>query len=227
MTQLLSSLGQTDMYSIVLWLSKVLILIGSIIIHEVSHGYSAYLLGDTTAKRMGRLSLNPIKHIDPMGTIAIPVIMLIISGGSFAFGYAKPVPINPANFPDERKGMLFTGAAGPVSNILLAIIGGVGFRVLNVLGAFSTNAGAFVGQLFIYLVIMNLVLAFFNLIPIPPLDGSRIVQRFLSSRTRYRYHQLEPYGFGIIILVSFLLPSVFQTYMSWTVSPIAGLLLGL
>lgn len=227
MTQFLSSLGQPDLYSTALWICRIAILMISIIIHEVSHGYSAYLLGDSTAKRMGRLSLNPIKHIDPIGTIVMPIVLLIASGGAFAFGYAKPVPINPANFHDERKGMLFTGAAGPVSNILLAILGGIAFRLLNAFGAFSSYAGAFIGQLFIYLVIMNLVLAFFNLIPIPPLDGSRIVQRFLSPRARDRYHSFEPYGFGIILLISFLVPSIFSTYIGWTVSPIAGLLLGL
>ena len=107
------------------------VLFFSIIIHECSHGYAALLCGDDTAKVMGRLTLNPLPHIDPMGTIFLPIFMLLISGGKFAFGWAKPVPINPYNFRDYKKGIFFTGIAGPLSNILLALVCPSLFRVFN------------------------------------------------------------------------------------------------
>ena len=103
----------------------------AIILHEISHGYVAYLLGDPTAKRAGRLTLNPIAHIDPIGTVVMPLALLFLSGGAFFFGYAKPVPFNPRNFKDERTGMLLTGIAGPVTNIVLAIVFGLASRLLR------------------------------------------------------------------------------------------------
>jgi len=211
---------------IALWAAKLLILFGSIILHEISHGYAALKMGDTTAKDAHRLSLNPLKHIDLFGTIIMPAAMLIISGGTFAFGYAKPVPINPRRFKDERDGMLITGVAGPVTNIGLAILAGIFYRVIVLTGGASSTFLTVVAYLLSYMAFMNLVLAFFNLIPLPPLDGSRVIQRFLPAAARDAYHRIEPYGFIIIIAVSWFFPQIFNAYLGLTVTPIFNLLLG-
>ena len=224
MSEILSGL---NVATVALWAARLMILFGSIILHEVSHGYAAYLLGDPTAKRMGRLTLNPVKHVDPFGTIIMPAAMLLLSGGSFAFGYAKPVPFDPRYFKNERKGMLITGIAGPASNILIALVCGI---ILRITLAFASASSAFltvvVGLLY-YAVIINLILALFNLIPIPPLDGSRVVQRFLPRKARDAYHQLEPYGFVIVIAISWLLPAVFDTYLNLTALPLATIFTGI
>lgn len=221
---MLNTLSSTSFESIILFVLQLLVLFLSIILHEIAHGYAALLCGDSTAKDRGRLTLNPIAHIDPFGTIILPVLLLFMSGGGFSFGYAKPVPINPANFRNESRDLLITGAAGPLTNIVLAIIGGVLFRLFYHTGLVDS---IIFGQTLVYLVVINLVLAFFNLIPIPPLDGSRILQRFLSKRMRYYYHQIEPYGFFIVIGITWLLPSLFNGYINATVGPISSFLLGI
>lgn len=222
-----SLLSHLSLGNFMLWAAKLIILFGSIILHEVSHGYLAYLMGDPTAKFSGRLSLNPLKHVDPMGTIVIPAIMLIMSGGSFSFGYAKPVPINPRNFKDERKGMLITGVAGPLANIGLAIVAGLLTRLLSATPALDSAFLYVVLVLLYYTTMINLVLAFFNLIPIPPLDGSRVVQRFLPNTLRNSYHALEPYGFVIVVAISIFLPQVFNAYFNYTAMPLLKLLTGI
>jgi len=206
------------------------VVIPAIVFHEVSHGYVAYLLGDPTAKDRGRLSLNPIRHVDPFGTILLPLLMVAMFG--FGFGYAKPVPINPGFFKDRRKGMFLTGIAGPTTNLLLAALGGVVFRIL-----YALVPGG-IGVWYVYVLItfqmftlMNLVLMFFNLIPIPPLDGSRILPLFLSDRAMVRYAQVERYGFIILFAVLFLAPRLLgfdpiDWYFSVTVDPLASLFLG-
>lgn len=210
-----------------MWCARLMILFGSIILHEISHGYAAYLLGDPTAKRMGRLTLNPIKHVDVFGTIIMPAAMLLLSGGSFAFGYAKPVPFNPAYFKNERQGMLITGIAGPLANIAIALCSGIAVRVLMVLSPLTNTFVQVIIALLYYAVIINLVLAFFNLIPLPPLDGSRVLQRFLPTNMRNAYHRLEPYGFVIIIAISWLLPQALDVYLGVTAFPLASLFSGL
>ncbi len=195
----------------------LVVLFFSIIIHEFSHGYVALLCGDDTAKMMGRLTLNPLPHIDPMGTIFLPIFMLLISGGKFAFGWAKPVPINPYNFRDYKKGILLTGAAGPVSNILLAFFIAFLFRVFNV-----SPRSAF-GLLLSYACLLNLLLAIFNLIPIPPLDGSRILSGLLPSHLDASYRRLEPFG---IFIVMFLFISGLFNVIWKVVGVLGGLLLG-
>lgn len=199
------------------------LIIPAIILHEVSHGYVAYLLGDPTAKYSGRLTLNPIAHVDIWGTILLPALMFLVSGGQFALGYAKPVPINPRLMRrvTYRNGMLLTGIAGPLTNIVLAIVSGIAFRVLELFpvpGIVLYMVGFFT--------LINLVLAFFNLIPIPPLDGSRVVQRFLPVRALQAYNRLEPYGFMIVLLIVFILPDfigfdIIGLYLSYTVYPLA------
>jgi Zn-dependent protease len=196
----------------------------AIILHEISHGYVAYLLGDPTAKRAGRLTLNPIKHIDPFGTILLPLILLTISGGAFFFGYAKPVPFNPRNFKNERTGMLLTGIAGPVTNVLLAVIFGVLVRF------FPATGPAWLATVFEFVVFFaeaNLVLAFFNLVPVPPLDGSRVLQWILPDSVRDAYHSIERYGFFVLIALTWLVPGIFDWYLSVTVYPIFTLISGI
>ena len=170
------------------------ILFFSVIIHECSHGYAAYLNGDDTAKIMGRLTLNPIPHIDPIGTIILPLI-LVLGHSPVIFGMAKPVPINPLNFRDYEKGMVTVGLAGPLSNIILGIFFALLYRVLPLSG----NLGVFI----LYGGYINFILAFFNLIPVPPLDGSRILAVFLPFDVRVRYERVE--RFGILIVIGLLM----------------------
>jgi len=194
------------------------LLFPAIILHEVAHGYVAYLLGDPTAKRMGRLTLNPLKHIDPVGTVILPLALLLMSGGKFFFGYAKPVPFNPRNFVNERTGMLLTGIAGPATNITLAVVLGLVLRVMP--------PGGLAFELLAFFVLANLILAFFNLVPIPPLDGSRVLQWFLPDSMRDVYHSLERFGFLALIALMWVFPSVLDAYVSATVYPVFSSITG-
>ena len=198
-------------------ITLLVVLFFSIIIHECSHGYAALLCGDDTAKIMGRLTLNPLPHIDPMGTIFLPIFMLILSGGRFAFGWAKPVPINPYNFRDYKKGIIFTGIAGPLSNIILALSIASLFRIFN------ANVNSPVGLLLAYACLINLLLAIFNLIPIPPLDGSRVVSGLLPPHLEASYRRLEPFG---IFIVMFLFISGFFRVIWGVVAFLGAILLG-
>lgn len=207
---------------------NLLLIIPAIILHEVSHGYVAYLLGDPTAKNAGRLTVNPIAHVDLFGTIILPGLMLLVSGGQFALGYAKPVPINPylMSRSGYRNGMLITGAAGPVTNVLLAIVSAGLYRVVAL-----ASPPSIVLYIFQFFTLINLVLAFFNLIPIPPLDGSRVVQRFLSGAALEAYNSIEPFGFVIVLALIWIVPSltgfdVVNAYFNYTVWPVARFLLG-
>lgn len=202
----------------------------AIVFHEVAHGYVALLLGDTTARDRNRLSLNPFRHIDPFGTVLLPLLLLFMSNGQTAFGYAKPVPINPGRFPDYRKGMFLTGLAGPATNLVLAIVSALIFRVwigTPAVGLF----GGWVAYVLYRFCAINLILMFFNLIPLPPLDGSRVLPLFLSDRALRKYHEMERYGFVILLAVLWLAPSVLgfdpiSSYFKFTVAPLLRLLLG-
>jgi len=216
--------------SILMLAIRFALIFPAIVLHEIAHGYVAHLLGDDTAKRAGRLTLNPIPHIDLVGTIILPIVMLVLSGGAFFFGYAKPVPINPRAFKNERMGMALTGVAGPVTNIALGFIVGFATRFIP-----FPEQGVALGQLdslvavLLYFAYANLVLAFFNLIPIPPLDGSRVVQWFLPDRARRAYHSIEPYGFLIIVAITWLPTSFdpFGWYIANTVVPLFSAITGL
>ncbi|MCD4818202.1 MAG: site-2 protease family protein [Candidatus Cloacimonetes bacterium] len=186
------------------------IILMSIIIHEVSHGYAAYLLGDDTAYRTGRLSFNPIKHIDKFGTIFLPLILLLVTRGGLAFGYAKPVPINPHNFKDFKKDTALTAAAGPASNFIIAIIFSIIFRFImsriDPYGAVSQTTIFFI-RLIQTTIMINLLLGLFNLIPFPPLDGSKVLGAFLSDELYFKYTAQERKGmmiFMTIMLVSYV-----------------------
>lgn len=171
------------------------VVVPAIVLHEVAHGLSAYLLGDSTAKNQGRLTINPIKHIDPVGSILVPGALFLahyfgLTRTLMLFGWAKPVPVNFRNLRPQRLGMALVAIAGPLTNIALAFI----FSRLYIWPVLS-NAS----HICAWGVMLNLTLAVFNMMPIPPLDGSRIVSSVLPAKLVYYYNQLEP--FGIIILV--------------------------
>lgn len=192
------------------------ILIMSVVIHEVSHGYAAYLLGDKTAKYQGRLTLNPLKHLDMFGSIFLP-LLLVISKVGFVIGWAKPVPYNPYNLRNQRWGEAMVAIAGPLSNILIALVFGLIIRF----GAYTLPT-SFI-QLSFILVLINVVLACFNLVPIPPLDGSKILFSVLpDSLGRFRY-SLERYGF-VLVLIFVLL---FWNLITPVILSIVGLFTGL
>ncbi|MGD1153220.1 MAG: site-2 protease family protein [Syntrophales bacterium] len=159
-------------------------LLYSVILHELAHGWVAYRMGDSTAKRLGRLSLNPLRHLDPIGTL-----MLFL----FGFGWAKPVPVNFSNLHNTRKGLILVSSAGIITNMLLAFLAFFLYRLL------SPEPGGVFATLLFYLAQINIILASFNLIPIPPLDGSKILMGFAPAGLQYTLSRLEPYGFFIII----------------------------
>ncbi len=180
---------------------QILILIFSVVVHEVSHGYVAEYLGDPTARQAGRLTLNPIKHLDLFGSFIIPISMWFLSRGSMVFGWAKPVPYNPYNLRDPVSGGAKIAAAGPISNFSIAIIFSVAFRIL-----YATNPSSVILlQSFMAIVQVNLLLAVFNLVPIPPLDGSKLLPAILPrNETSARiFHVLEQNGFILIIIFLF------------------------
>ncbi len=199
-----------------IWVFQKLAMIPAILIaltfHELSHGFVAYRLGDTTAKSQGRLSLNPLHHLDPIGTLCLLFV---------GFGWAKPVPVNPyALHKKPQSGMAWVAAAGPASNLCMALIGGIFLLIyLKIVGYgwLSGNGfglGFYFGLFFIYFIQINIVLMVFNLIPIPPLDGSRIVSAFLPVEVRARYNMIERYG-TLIMLLLCVVPVGGTTIISW------------
>ena len=163
----------------------------SVVCHEIAHGYTAFRLGDPTASRMGRLSFNPIVHVDLFGTIILPALLLLMHS-PFLFAWAKPVPVNPAFFRDPKKGMMLVSMAGPATNLAIAIVLSA---ILFLAGGFIP---AFLTRTFAYVSVINVMLMVFNLVPIPPLDGSRIVARFLKGKALWNYMKLERYGMFIV-----------------------------
>ena len=173
----------------------LVILLFSAVLHEIMHGVVANRLGDPTAKLMGRLTLNPIPHIDPVMSILLPALMLIMSGGRFAFGAAKPVPINPIHFKDPKKDMALCALAGPLTNVAIAIIAAQIIKILP--------HEPFITPLLFMIVIYNLMLGIINLIPIPPLDGSRLLSAILPDELAIPYNSIERFGIFIIPLLIF------------------------
>lgn len=166
----------------------------AITLHEAAHAYAAKYFGDTTAYAQGRMSLNPIKHIDPIGTLLIPIVLYFV-GSPFLFGYAKPVPVNFGNLRNPKKQMAFVALAGPMANLVMAL----GWLLLAImLRAFGMSEEFFM-RMAQAGVLTNLVIFAFNLFPVPPLDGGRIMTSLLPHRYAYKFAQLEPYGFFIVL----------------------------
>lgn len=207
-----------------LTIALIIGLIASIVLHEVGHAYAANWLGDPTARLEGRLSVNPLVHIDPVMSVIVPGL-LIMSGSPLLFGAAKPVPYNPYNFRNQKWGEAIVAAAGPAVNIALALI----FAVIVQVGAGTTLSETFL-YLAAQLVVMNLFLAFFNLVPIPPLDGSKILPRFLPFPLRMQYEGFRRYMeqnvFLAFALVIFLFVVVLGDYLYSFVFSIAKVLIG-
>ncbi|OGY24526.1 MAG: hypothetical protein A2Y57_01350 [Candidatus Woykebacteria bacterium RBG_13_40_7b] len=181
-------------FEVFIFLSAVFVIFAfTITVHEASHAWMANRLGDPTAKHLGRLTLNPVAHIDPLGTLILPLILIITQAG-IIFGWAKPTPFNPFNLKNPRQGGALISLAGPASNFLIAFALGLIFRATQF-------------NLIIPILELNLILGVFNLIPIPPLDGFRIVGGILPKETAYQWLSLEKYGiFLMIFLLLFLLP---------------------
>lgn len=164
--------------------------------HEFAHGWTAYKLGDRTAKDSGRLTLNPLAHIDPIGTILMPILLFMATNGRFVFGAAKPVPVNFWRLRNPKTGIIWVGASGPIANFIFAAILSILLRII------PPNAPT--NFIFLTLISINVILGVFNLIPIPPLDGSRIVMGLLPKGMAEKYSLLEPFGFIIVIALIYL-----------------------
>jgi len=202
---------------------QIVVLIFSAVIHEVSHGFMAERLGDPTARLAGRLTLNPLKHLDLYGSFLLPLLLYYASGGAFVFGYAKPVPYNPYNLKDPEKGAAMIAAAGPLSNFGIAI----GFTVVyHLLGFAAGGTFAILRDLIGIIVLINIVLAIFNLVPIPPLDGAKVMTALLpdsSAGFKHIFRENNPYGWVFLIVFIF----IGMPFLSPIIYGIAHFLLGI
>ncbi len=187
----------TLVQKIAIWALPVLL---AITVHEASHGYAARALGDNTAEQQGRLSLNPLKHIDPLGTVLLPVVLMLLGG--FLFGWAKPVPVNFRNLRHPKRDMAWVAAAGPASNAAMALGWGVLLKLSMLSGQ---NEGVWLGLRMMAMagVSINIVLLVLNLLPLPPLDGGRVMTGLLPMRLAVPYSRIEPYGLMIIVALMF------------------------
>ena len=212
----------------------IVVFIFSVIIHEVSHGYIAHLRGDDTAKNLGRITLNPLVHLELFGSIVLPSMLLLMKA-PILFGWAKPVPVNYANLKNPKLDAVIVSFAGPASNILLAVFSGIGIRFIS---HFTTSPNGFGGSIGIFLYVMlnvNLILIVINLIPIPPLDGSKILAYFLPKNISRNYLNLNPFVCLIILFIvlssglvwSFLYPMInfFITHLSGIIFKISETIL--
>ncbi|MDM4771134.1 site-2 protease family protein [Solimonas sp. SE-A11] len=207
--------------TIAIWALPVLF---AITLHEVAHGYAARRLGDPTAAMLGRLSLNPIKHVDPVGTLVVPVVLLLLSklmGGGFLFGWAKPVPVDYRRLRNPRRDMALVAAAGPLANLAMAVGWGL---LLKLALAMNATEGLWLGLRYMAVagIVVNLVLMVLNLLPLPPLDGGRVLAGLLPLPLAYRYAKLEPYG--LLIVIGLLATGLLSKIMYWPLTISEGLL---
>ena len=210
----------TIIQKIVVWAPPLLF---AITVHEVAHGWMARRLGDSTAYMLGRLTLNPIRHIDPVGTILVPGILLVLGG--FIFGWAKPVPVNWRNLRDPRRDMMLVSAAGPLSNLLMALIWGVVLKTGIVIAASAPAVGMPLTYMGGAGVFINLILMVLNLLPIPPLDGSKILSGLLPPALAIQYERLE--GVGFFILLALLATGTLSSILGPPIYAMRGMIFAL
>lgn len=206
------------------YICSILSFVPALVVHEVAHGFAAWKLGDPTAKAAGRLSLNPLHHIDPFGTVILPLLLMVMHMP--VFGYAKPVPYNPSYFKDPRKGDAITGLAGPAANLAMALLAaGVAWLCLPLYPhvAYGSLGFYFLDMFLPMFALINLYLMFFNLIPIPPLDGSSIVALFIPEKWLPKWYSIQHYAFPVFMIVVIALPYLigFNPF-SWYLDVTAG-----
>ncbi|HEX5339366.1 MAG TPA: site-2 protease family protein [Gammaproteobacteria bacterium] len=180
---------------IAIWVIPVLL---AVTLHEAAHGWVANRLGDPTARMLGRLTINPLKHIDPIGTILVPAILLLLPG-QFLFGWAKPVPISPRNFKAPRRDMAMVGVAGPLANLLMAVLWCIVTRISLYLPESAAHVSLPLALLGVAGIFVNVLLMVFNLLPLPPLDGGRVASGLMPREWARVYDRIEPYGFWILL----------------------------
>ena len=198
---------------------QIFVLVLSVVIHEISHGFAALYFGDKTAEYEGRLTLNPIKHIDIFGSIILPIFLYIINAG-FMIGWAKPVPYNPYNLRNRKIAEPLVAFAGPLSNIFVALVFGIFIRILATDGVISSP----LVLLFSFVVLVNISLSIFNLVPIPPLDGSKILFSIIPMKSRFVFSAFaHKYGLLLIIFIVAFLPDFIMPIISWFFTLITGI----